>query len=125
MTNKRDLITSQNAGFFQDIVRHIKLIGRLLADKRVNFFLKLLPLGALVYLFSPIDIAPGLALPVIGALDDAAILWLGSSLFLSLCPDEVVREHIAEMDKVVDSSWRDAEEAPKTEIVEVQPHDEK
>jgi uncharacterized membrane protein YkvA (DUF1232 family) len=124
MANKRDLISSQNTGFFQDIVRHLKLIGRLMADKRVSFFLKLLPGGARVNLSSPIAIAPGLALPVIGALDDAAILWLGSSLFLSLCPEDVVREHVAEMDKVVDSSWRDAEEAPKTEIVDVQPRDE-
>lgn len=124
MANKRDIISSQNSGFFQDIVRHLKLIGRLMADKRVSFFLKLLPVGALIYLFSPIDIAPGLALPVIGALDDAAILWLGSSLFLSLCPENVVREHLAEMDKVVDTSWRDVEEAPKTEIVDVQPRDD-
>ncbi len=125
MANKRDIISSQNSGFFQDIVRHLKLIGRLMADPRVNFFLKLLPVGALIYLISPIDIAPGLALPVIGALDDAAILWLGSSLFLSLCPEEVVREHLSAMDKVVDASWRDAEEASKTEIVDVQPRDEK
>lgn len=124
MTNKRDIISSQNSGFFQDIVRHLKLIGRLMADKRVNFFLKLLPVSALIYLISPIDIAPGLALPIIGALDDAAILWLGSSLFLSLCPEEVVREHLSEMDKVVDTSWRDVTEAPKTEIVDVQPRDE-
>ncbi len=124
MANKRDLITSQNAGFFQDIIRHIKLIARLLGDKRVSFFLKLLPIGALVYLFSPIDIAPGLALPVIGALDDAAILWLGSSLFIALCPENVVREHMAEMDKVVDVSWQNEEEHPKPEIIDVEPRDE-
>ncbi len=124
MADKRDLINSQNTGFFQDLIQRVKLIGRLMADKRVNFFLKILPVASVVYLISPIDFAPGLALPIIGALDDAAILWLGTSLFVSLCPDEVVQEHLGALNKVVDSSWRDAKEEPVTDIVEVQPRDE-
>lgn len=124
MADKRDLINSQNTGFFQDLIQRVKLIGRLMADKRVNFFLKILPVASVVYLISPIDFAPGLALPIIGALDDAAILWLGTSLFVSLCPDEVVQEHLGALNKVVDSSWRDAKEEPATDIVEVQPRDE-
>ncbi|MBI4733004.1 MAG: DUF1232 domain-containing protein [Chloroflexi bacterium] len=124
MADKRDLINSQNTGFFQDLIQRVKLIGRLMADKRVNFFLKILPVASVVYLISPIDFAPGLALPIIGALDDAAILWLGTSLFVSLCPDEVVQEHLGALNKVVDSSWRDAKEETATDIVEVQPRDE-
>jgi uncharacterized membrane protein YkvA (DUF1232 family) len=124
MAEKRDLINSQNTGFFQDIIQRIKLIGRLMGDKRVNFFLKILPVAAVVYLVSPVDLIPGLALPVIGALDDAAVLWFGTSLFVSLCPEEVVQEHLAALTKVVDSSWRDADEESGTDIVEVQPHDE-
>ena len=124
MANKRDLINSQNTGFFQDLVQRIKLIGILMADKRVNFFLKILPVASLVYLISPIDLAPGLALPIIGALDDAAVLWLGTTLFVSLCPEELVQEHMARLNKVVDGSWSDAAEEPGEEIVEVQPHEE-
>jgi uncharacterized membrane protein YkvA (DUF1232 family) len=124
MTNKRDMINSQNTGFFQDLVLRIKLIGRLLGDKRVNFFLKFLPIGAVIYLVLPVDLIPGIALPIIGALDDAAILWLGTSLFLSLCPDEVVQEHRAALHKVVDSSWRDAGKEGGADIVEVEPRDE-
>ncbi|MEW6094823.1 MAG: DUF1232 domain-containing protein [Chloroflexota bacterium] len=124
MADKRELINSQNTGFFQDLIQRIKLIGRLLGDKRVNFFLKILPVASVIYLVSPIDFAPGLALPIIGALDDAAILWLGTSLFVSLCPEEVVQEHLAALNKVVDSSWRDAEKEPVTDIVEVEPKDE-
>ncbi len=124
MADKRELINSQNTGFFQDLIQRIKLIGRLLGDKRVNFFLKILPVASVIYLVSPIDFAPGLALPIIGALDDAAILWLGTSLFVSLCPEEVVQEHLGALNKVVDSSWRDAEKEPVTDIVEVQPQDE-
>jgi uncharacterized membrane protein YkvA (DUF1232 family) len=124
MADKRDIINSQNTGFFQDLVQRIKLIGRLMGDKRVNFFLKILPVAAVVYLVSPLDLVPGLALPVIGALDDAAILWLGTTLFVSLCPEEIVQEHLAALNKVVDGSWRDAREEKETEIVEVQPRDE-
>ena len=125
MAKKSSLIDSQNTGFFQDLVLRIKLIGKLMADKRINFFLKILPVASLVYLFSPIDLVPGLALPVIGALDDAAVLWLGTTLFLSLCPEEIVEEHKSRLNKVVDASWKDAKEEQEVEIIEVSPRLEK
>lgn len=124
MTEKRDLINSQNTGFFQDLIQRVKLIGRLMADNRVNFFLKILPVVAVIYLISPVDLAPALALPVIGVLDDAAVLWLGTSLFVALCPEGVVREHLAALSRVVDSSWRDAEKEAPADIIEAQPRDE-
>jgi uncharacterized membrane protein YkvA (DUF1232 family) len=92
MSNKSGkLMIPTRGGPMREFVNRLKLIGRLLADRRVNAFLKLLPIGALAYLFSPFDL--DLALPVIGLLDDAGILWLGSYLFVELCPPEVVKEH--------------------------------
>jgi uncharacterized membrane protein YkvA (DUF1232 family) len=124
MAEKRDLINSQNTGFFQDLISRVKLIWRLMGDKRVNFFLKILPVAAIVYLVSPIDLAPGLALPVIGALDDAAILWLGTTLFVSLCPDEVVKEHTNALNGVVDATWHEPEEQSDTSvIIDAEPRD--
>lgn len=124
MAEKRDLINFQNTGFFQDLIQRVKLIWRLMGDKRVNFFLKLLPVAALVYLVSPIDLIPGLALPVIGALDDAAILWLGTTLFVSLCPDAVVREHSSALNSVVDATWHEPGEESETGIIiEAEPRD--
>jgi len=79
-------ITPNNPGFFQDILLKIKLIYRLMGDRRVNPFLKLLPVGALLYFIIP-DLA-------IGPLDDAAVLGLTSYLFIELCPDGVVQEHL-------------------------------
>ena len=114
MANKRDFLTNQNSGFFQDLILRVKLILRLMGDKRVNFFLKLLPVGALIYLVSPIDLIPGAVLPVIGALDDAVVLWLGATLFVALCPDDIVQEHTNALQKVVPGAWRDAPE--KAEI---------
>ena len=125
MTDKHSIVDSKNTGFIQDLLRQVKLIYKLMGDKRISFFLKILPIASIIYLISPVDLAPGLALPVIGALDDAAILWLGTTLFLSLCPEEIVQEHRESLNKVVDASWRDAQEEKPMDIIEVTPRDEK
>jgi uncharacterized membrane protein YkvA (DUF1232 family) len=125
MSEKKHPIINQDKGFFQDVVFRIKLILRLMGDRRVNFFLKLLPVGALIYLVSPIDLLPGAVIPVIGALDDAAVIWIGANLFISLCPDDVVQEHTNSLKKVVTATWRDAPQGKDTgEIVDIEPHKE-
>jgi len=121
MNNKKRELLNPQSGFFQNIVMQMKLILRLMGDKKVNFFLKVLPVAALIYVVSPVDLAPGLALPVIGALDDAAVLWLGTTLFVSLCPDEIVQKHKDALDKVIHGVWRNSEEKASTEIIEVKP----
>lgn len=122
--NSNFMITNQNAGFFQDLLLRLKLILRLMGDKRVNFFLKLIPVAALVYLVSPVDLIPGLALPVIGALDDAAVIWLGSTLFVSLCSDEVVQEHMNALQKVIPGTWHETEETDIVDVTPVEPGEE-
>lgn len=117
----KSIVPSQNGGFIQDVIRHVKLIWLLLKDKRVNVFLKLLPIASLVYLVSPIDLVSGLALPFIGALDDAAIVWIGTSLFISLCPENVVEEHIHSLEKIITSTWQD--EPSEDEIVDADARD--
>lgn len=82
----RKIILSQGGGFFQDLTLRLKLILRLLGDGRVNPLLKILPIGSLVYLVFP-DIAPG-------PIDDAAVIWLATYLFVELCPPGVVQEHL-------------------------------
>ena len=44
MAIKRDIIHNQNSGFFQDLILRVKLILRLMGDKRINLLLKLLPI---------------------------------------------------------------------------------
>ena len=123
MSKKGEFLRNQNSGFIQDMILRFKLILRLMGDRRVNFFLKLLPVGALIYLVSPIDIIPGAVLPVIGALDDAAVIWLGATLFVSLCPDEVVQEHMQVLQQVVPGTWRDTQDVPEEEVIDVEAHD--
>jgi uncharacterized membrane protein YkvA (DUF1232 family) len=103
--NNRSLIPSQG-GMFSDLIVRIKLVARLMADRRVSFWPKLLPIGALAYVISPIDLIPGGVIPIVGAVDDLAILWFGVSMFIELCPPEVVKEHMSQLSSnsdIVDS----------------------
>ncbi len=100
MTNdKKRKIILPKGGVFNDLANRIKLIIRLMRDARVNPFLKLLPVGTLVYLINPFDIP--------GPIDDVAIIWLGTYLFVELCPPEVVQEHMAALQQVVPGEWHD------------------
>ena len=92
MADKSRSITSR-LGVFQGFTNRIRLIARLMADRRVNPLIKLLPVGALIYLVVPTDLLP--LLPF----DDAAVLWLGSFLFVEMCPQDVVREHTLAIEK--------------------------
>lgn len=69
------------------LYKNLRLIIRLLKDSRINVLLKLLPIGALIYLVVPFDLIP--IIPI----DDGLVIWLGGYLFLELCPLEIVEEH--------------------------------
>ncbi|WP_322807112.1 hypothetical protein [Thermanaerothrix sp.] len=94
-----------------NLITRARLILRLLRDRRVHPLLKVIPVLAVAYLFIP-DL-------VIGPLDDAAVVWLGMSIFVELCPPEVVAEHwralvegvppapTDEPDEIVDGEYRE------------------
>jgi uncharacterized membrane protein YkvA (DUF1232 family) len=124
MADKKNIFQYADRGFIQNLTMRVKLILRLMVDKRVNFLLKLLPIGALIYLVSPIDLIPGALIPFIGALDDAAVIWLGATLFVDLCPEEVVQEHMAALQKVINSSVRSApDQNDADEVIDVEAHE--
>lgn len=117
MADKRPnkIMVPPQGGMLRDLVTRLKLIGRLIGDRRVSVFLKLLPLASLAYLFWPLD---AIAIPFIGVLDDAAILWIGSTLFVELSPPKVVEEHMHQLagdsedestDDVVDAEMTDVD----------------
>ena len=121
MTDKKpgDLIVPPQ-GMFKGLVMRTKLILRLLGDKRVSPWVKLIPIGAVLYVVSPIDLIMGI--PGVDALDDAAIIGLGSYMFLELCPPGVVEEHMKNLtsnidaaggDEIVDAEARDLTEEDK------------
>jgi hypothetical protein len=85
--NNQSIVPSKaDAGFIKNLTRQVRLVLRLIADKRVNLFIKVLPIGSLIYLIAP-DIFP------LNPLDDAAIIGVGFYMFMELCPPEVVEEH--------------------------------
>jgi len=100
--NSRKLAVPTQGGAMRSFVQRLKLITRLMTDSRVNILLKVLPLASLGYLFMPADLIP--VVPFISALDDAAILWVGSTLFVELCPPDVVAEHKHQIEGSVDST---------------------
>ncbi len=93
-SNKKEIIIPPQGGMIRDFVLRVKLILRLIGDRRVSPWLKIIPIAGLVYLISPIDILSDIAFPVIGELDDAAILWITNAVFIELCPAEIVDEHV-------------------------------
>jgi uncharacterized membrane protein YkvA (DUF1232 family) len=107
----KNLVVPQG-GMLRDLVLRLKLIGRLMGDRRVNFFIKFLPLFSLAYLFWPLD---AIAIPFVGVLDDAAILWVGSNLFVELCPPDVVKEHRDELQSNLDDA-DDVIDAESTDV---------
>lgn len=69
-----------------------RVFARLIRDRRVPKWAKLIPLAMLVWFISPLDLD---WIPVTGWLDDLAILILGLRLFVRCCPEDVVAEHVA------------------------------
>lgn len=67
------------------------LVLRLLRDPRVSVALKLGVAAAAILIVSPLDVFGDI--PVIGALDDVALLVLLADVFVRLCPREIVGEH--------------------------------
>ncbi|MDQ4075901.1 MAG: YkvA family protein [Chloroflexota bacterium] len=63
----------------------LQVVWKLLLDDEVNFNLKLIPLLALLYLLSPIDLIPDLLLGP-GQLDDVGLLLAALALFIRLAP---------------------------------------
>jgi len=71
----------------------VKLFSRLIKDPRVSVSPKLVLAGILAYVILPTDLLPDF-LVGIGQLDDLVVIMGGLKLFLSLCPSEVVQEHL-------------------------------
>ena len=106
--NQNQSLKQAKEGFFNELYLNLRLIIRLMKDSRVNFLLKFLPIGALLYWVIPFDFLP------INPLDDALVIWLGFTMFLELCPDGVVEEHRATLrgnskssPDVVDAKFKD------------------
>ncbi len=90
----------------REVVQQIKLLYHLMLDPRVHPLAKLIPIAAVAYVISPVDIISDV-IPVLGQLDDAAIVMLGLRMFFEVAPPDVVREYLKRLARpVTDSEWK-------------------
>jgi uncharacterized membrane protein YkvA (DUF1232 family) len=100
------------------VINRLRLVARLLSDKRVPVYLKPLPFAGLLYLVWPADLLPDLV-PILGQVDDLGVLILGVETFIRLSPPHIVAEHQADLlagdsaprgggsDNVIDGDWKE------------------
>lgn len=101
MTNNQNQsrnMVPRSGGFFKELTNRFRLIGRLMMDSRVNPLVKLLPVASLAYAIWPLD----LPTPI----DDAVVLWVGTTLFVELCPPAVVEEHLKSFAPQLGDEWK-------------------
>jgi uncharacterized membrane protein YkvA (DUF1232 family) len=117
MSNDRNVTTQ--VGVFKALINRVRLIWHLMRDPRVPVYLKVLPIATALYVVSPVDLLPDVAL-LLGQLDDLGVLLVGIESFIALCPAHVVEEHRAQIeggefystadasrsDEAIDGEWR-------------------
>lgn len=94
-TNNSD---RRSPGFWMNLFNSFRIAWRLVWDGRVPFSTKLIPLFTVLYVVSPVDLVPGFLVPVLGQLDDVAILLLGTQVFIALSPKDIVERIRAEIE---------------------------
>ena len=83
-------------GFWRELWQQAQLVYRLIRDPNVPIYLKALPFLSLAYFFFPFDLIFDIY-PIIGQVDDLAIIVALSKVFIELSPQDVVNEHLAQI----------------------------
>jgi uncharacterized membrane protein YkvA (DUF1232 family) len=125
MSNPTPSLPAPKGNIVQQTLFRLRLIWRLMRDPRVNWLLKLIPIGGVGYLLlGPLDLVTDL-IPVIGLTDDAGIILGSLWLFVELCPPDIVKEHMDDLMSItVKGTWKETEKdklPEKTEEVEEKP----
>jgi uncharacterized membrane protein YkvA (DUF1232 family) len=102
---------------FKTLLLELRLAVRLFREPRVPLVAKAVVPLALLYVISPIDALPDI-FPVLGQLDDLAVVYGALKLFLRFCPPAAVAFHNAALaarrpfakmqpaDVVIDAEYR-------------------
>jgi uncharacterized membrane protein YkvA (DUF1232 family) len=88
----------------REVVQQAKLAYNLILDPRVHPIVKLIPVAAVAYLFLPTDLVPDI-IPIVGQVDDLAILMIGLRFFFEFAPPEVVQEHLKRLSQKIRGDW--------------------
>lgn len=110
MADKRlALDPEKHAGAIITGVRNLRLVWCLFWDKRIPRMNKLLVVGALAYVISPVDFIPDV-IPGLGQIDDIGIVLVAFTLFIESCPKAIVDEHRKAI-------WGEVEDDPDSEVL--------
>jgi uncharacterized membrane protein YkvA (DUF1232 family) len=120
--NRRDdrsLATlDERVGAFRGLYDRIILSWQLFWDRRVGLLPKLIPIFALIYVISPIDLLPALALGPLGMVDDASVVALMLALFAEVVPHDIVEEHMRRIRGGFQGSTADDGDVVDGEVIE-------
>ena len=83
--------------FVRYLPHFVRLYWRLFCDRRVSIWPKALLVFAALYVLSPIDLIPDFT-PLLGEVDDIVLVIAACRMFMSLCPRDVVEEHVRQLD---------------------------
>jgi uncharacterized membrane protein YkvA (DUF1232 family) len=84
--------TARIGAWANGMLRDAYVMYLLARDRRVPWMARVVAAGSAGYFISPIDLIPD-HIPVIGYLDDAAVLWFGMLFARRLVPAHILREH--------------------------------
>lgn len=98
-SRQTNLTTSQVFRLLWHLPNFVKLYWRLFKDARVPLRAKAVLVAAVLYLLAPLDFLPDFPLLLLGRIDDLVVLILGARWFISLCPPDVVQEHVKKISK--------------------------
>lgn len=110
MPQQESASSERGINWFVELLRNLRLAWRVLWDPLVPMWIKLIPVGAILYILFVGDLVPDI-IPGLGQLDDLAVLALSIKLMLNLCPQEILERHQRQMSSV-DGSYRVVEEEP-------------
>jgi uncharacterized membrane protein YkvA (DUF1232 family) len=119
MTDKKpsEITVSPQSGMIHNMVVRAKLLLRLIADSRVSLLAKVVPIGALIYVASPIDLLMGV--PGVDAVDDLAVAGLAYYFFIEMCPPDVVQEHLNAIEGVKDDKSASTDDVVDGEVTDI------
>ena len=95
---------TKQISFLTGLLKQLRLVWLLFRDSRVSLWTKSILFVSLVYLISPIDLVP--LLPGVGQLDDLGVILLGMTLFVKLCPTELVEYYLYQLEYGPDTRSR-------------------
>lgn len=93
---KREWTPSRNPNVLRMVADQLRLTWALFGDPDMPLLTKLIPIAAVIYVVSPIDLVPFFFFRL-GFLDDLGVIVLSVALFNQLAPSEVALAHIHRM----------------------------